>query len=97
MSAPVDVLDVLDPASHLGVKQSANNGNAGFVDMRDWGAYLGRTKDASAAVAELIEAAEAFDALIADRERFIGCLSDEMRVVYERNRAALARVKGGAA
>jgi hypothetical protein len=84
MSAPVDVLAVLDDHMLVHGRNRCANHQVELFEVR-------------AAVAELIEAAETFDALIVEREQFLGCLSPEMRVVRDKNRAALARVKGGAA
>jgi hypothetical protein len=64
MTGPVDVLAVLDVQRELGVKQSTKNANAGFVDWRDWCAFLGRTDKARAALADLIERADNAEKII---------------------------------
>ncbi|RZZ85657.1 hypothetical protein [Pseudoxanthomonas winnipegensis] len=89
MTAPVAVLAVLDPRTELGVKQSAKNPNAGFVDMRDWYAYLGRADEARAAVAELIEAAGDVARIQINRR---SPSNDMGKAKQLRLRAALARV-----
>lgn len=95
MTMSVDVLEVMDPERQFDVRQSTKNANAGFVDWRDWCAYLGRSAEARAAVAELIEALEGLEQAYCragsplDRaER----MEDRKRLIAARS--ALARVKG---
>lgn len=87
----VDVLAVMEPERQLDARQSAKNPNAGFVDWRDWCAYLGRSAEARAAVAELIEAAEAVARIQINRRTPANDLGKAKQV---RLRAALSRVRG---
>lgn len=90
MNGKVDVLAVLDVDRDLGVKQSTKNANAGFVDFRDWCAFVGKAAEARAALAELIDV---YEELLSE----LGEISDEAgQEPYNNPRAnaALARVKG---
>lgn len=82
MNKNVDVLAVLNPERELSVKQSSKNANAGFVDWRDWCAYVGRTAEARAAVVELIDKVDSYVTL------------GHSETAYRELSAALARVKG---
>lgn len=100
MNTNIDALAVLDVERELGVKQSTKNANAGFVDWRDWCAFVGKTAEARAAFAELIEALVPVENLDVLRES--GVIGDDELVclhgsTVNKIRAALARVKGGAA